>query len=48
MVYDMFPNLSCDFLVCLPNVTLALKSKTEVSVDEGRTDTRFTLDDVTL
>ena len=48
MVHDMFPNLSCDLLVCQPNVTLALTSKTEVSPAEGRIDTRLTLDDVTL
>ena len=48
MVHDMFPNHTYDLLVYQPNVILALTSKTEVSPDEGRTDTRLTLDDVTL
>ena len=48
MVHDMSPNRTCGILVCQPNVTLALTSKTKVSLDEGRTDVRLALDDATL
>ena len=48
MVHDMSPNRTCVVLVCQPNVTLALMSKTEVFSDEGRTDARLALDDATL
>ena len=48
MVHDMSLNRTCGILVCQPNVTLDLTSKTEVSPDEGRTDARLALDDATL
>ena len=48
MVHDMFPNCTCSVLLCQPNVTLALTSKMEVSLDGGRTDTRLALDDAAL
>ena len=48
MVHDMFPNRTCGVLVYQKNVTLALTSKMEVSLDEGRTDTRLVLDNATL
>ena len=48
MVHDMFPNPTRGVLVCQLNVTLALTSITEVSLDEGQTDTRLALDDATL
>ena len=48
MVHDMFPNPTRGVLVCQLNVTLALTSITEVSLDEGQTDTILALDDATL
>ena len=48
MVNDMFPNCTYVILVCQPNVTLALTSKTKVSPDKGQTDARLALDDATL
>ena len=47
-VAHMSPNHTCEVLVFQQNVTLALTSKTEVSLDEGRNDIRLTLYDVTL
>ena len=47
-MHDMSPNRICGVLVCQPNVTLVLMGMTKVSPDEGRTDARLTLDDVTL
>ena len=47
-MHDIYLNRTCGVLVCQPNVTLALTSKTKVSLDEGRTDVRLTIDDVTL
>ena len=34
MVHDMFPNRTFGILICQPNVTLALTSKTKVSPDD--------------
>ena len=48
MMHDMFSNRTCGILVYQPNVILALMSKMEVSLDEGRIDTRLALDNVTL
>ena len=48
MVHDMFSNRTSGVLVCQLNVTIALTSKTKVSPDEGRTDTRLALDNATL
>ena len=48
MIHDMFPNHTCGVFVYQQNVTLALMSKTKVSPDEGRTDTRHALDDAIL
>ena len=48
MVHDLFPNRTCGVLVCQPNVTLALTTRTEVSPDEGRIDARLAMDDATL
>ena len=48
MVHDMCPNRTCGVLVCQPNVTLALTSKREVFLNEGRIDARFALDNATL
>ena len=48
MVHDMFPNCTCGVLIYQLNVTLAITSKIEVSPDEGRTNARLALDDVTL
>ena len=48
MGHDMFPSHACGVLVYQPNVTLALTSKTEVSLDEGQINARLTLDNATL
>ena len=48
MVHNIFLNRTCGVLVCQQNVALAIMNKTEVSPDEGRTDTRLTLDDATV
>ena len=39
---------ACGVLVCQPNVTLILTSKTEVSPDEGQANAGLALDDATL
>ena len=47
-MHDTSPNRTCGVLVYQLNVALALSSKIEVSLDEGRTNSRFAPDDVTL
>ena len=47
-MHDMSSNCTCDVFVCQPNVALAIKSKTGVSPDEGRTNIRLAPDDATL
>ena len=47
-MHDLSLNRTCGVLVSQPNVTLVLTGMTKVSPDEGRTDARLTLDDVTL